>query len=60
QVVTATINLEDVRAFRASRSSLMEQASDAKSLPKVVAPCGFSLTTPGADYLSMPPTLPRP
>ncbi|CAM9359648.1 unnamed protein product [Phaeothamnion confervicola] len=59
EVVTATVNLEDVRAYRASCASLMDQSSRADSIPTVGTP-GFSLSTAGADNLSSPPTVPRP
>lgn len=59
EVITATVNLEDVRSYRASVSSRMEQASGAQRLPIVKAP-SFCLGTPGANYVTHPPTLPRP
>lgn len=59
EVVTATVNLEDVRSYRASVSSRMEQASGARRIPTVEAP-SFCLGTPGANYVTDPPTLPRP
>lgn len=59
EVITATVNLEDVRSYRASVSSRMEQASGAQRLPVIDAP-SFSLSTAGANYLTNPPTQPRP
>lgn len=59
EVVTATVNLEDVRSYRASVSSRMEQASGARRIPIVETP-SFCLSTPGANYVTHPPTLPRP
>lgn len=59
EVVTATVNLEDVRSYRAAVSSRMEQASGARRLPVVDAPL-FYLSIPGANYISHPPTQPRP
>lgn len=59
EVVTATVNLEDVRSYRASVSSRMEQASGARRLPTVAAP-SFCLGTPGANYVTHPPTVPQP
>ncbi|CAM9104348.1 unnamed protein product [Ectocarpus fasciculatus] len=58
EVITATVNLEDVRSYRASVSSRMEQASGARRLPTVEAP-SFCLGTPGANYVTHPPTLPQ-
>ncbi|CAN0277019.1 unnamed protein product [Pylaiella littoralis] len=58
EVITATVNLEDVRSYRASVSSRMEQASGARRLPTVEAPL-FCLGTPGANYVTHPPTLPQ-
>ncbi|CAM9902890.1 unnamed protein product, partial [Choristocarpus tenellus] len=61
KVVTATVNLEDVRSYRASVSSRMEQGSWAKRLPTVEAPGGFCLSPPcGEDSLLIHPTLPQP
>lgn len=59
EVITATVNLEDVRSYRASVSSRMEQASGAQRLPTVDAP-SFCLGTVGANYFTTPPTQPRP
>ena len=59
EVVTATVNLDDVRSYRAAVSSRMEQASGARRMPTVEAPA-FRLCTPGANYVTHPPTLPRP
>lgn len=56
EVITATVNLEDVRSYRASVSSRMEQASGATRMPTVEAP-SFCLGTPGANYVTHPPTL---
>lgn len=56
EVITATVNLEDVRSYRASVSSRMEQASGVRRLPTVEAP-SFCLGTPGANYVTHPPTL---
>lgn len=58
EVITATVNLEDVRSYRASVSSRMEQASGAQRLPTVEAPF-FCLVTPGANYVTHPPTIPQ-
>lgn len=58
EVVTATVNLEDVRSYRASVSSRMEQASGARRLPIVEAPA-FWLGTAGANYVTHPPTQSR-
>lgn len=58
EVVTATVNLEDVRSYRAAVSSRMEQASGARRIPTVKAP-SFCLGTPGANYVTLPPTLSR-
>ena len=58
EVITATVNLDDVRSYRASVSSRMEQASEARRLPTVEAP-SFCLGTPGANYVTHPPTLPQ-
>lgn len=58
EVITATVNLEDVRSYRASVSSRMEQAAGAPRLPTVEAP-SFCLGTPGANYVTHPPTQPR-
>ena len=58
EVITATVNLQDVRSYRASVSSRMEQASDERRLPIVEAPL-FCLGTPGANYVTHPPTLPQ-
>lgn len=58
EVITATVNLDDVRSYRASSSSRMEQSSGVQRLPMVDAP--FQLGTPGANYLTSPPTQPRP
>lgn len=58
EVVTATVNLEDVRSYRAAVSSRMEQASSARRIPTVEAP-SFCLGTPGANYMTHPPTLSR-
>lgn len=59
EVITATINLEDVQSYRASVSSRMEQASGAQRLPTVAAP-SFYLATPGANYVTHPPTRAQP
>lgn len=60
EVITATVNLEDVRSYRASVSSRMEQASGAERLPAVDTPSSFCLSTADANYITHPPTQPRP
>lgn len=60
EVITATVNLEDVRSYRASVSSRMEQASGAQRLPAVDTPSSFCLSTEDASYITHPPTQPQP
>ncbi|MCA9960238.1 MAG: NAD(+) synthase, partial [Anaerolineales bacterium] len=52
EVITATIDLEDVRAYRGSIGSLQVQTSHAQPVPRVIA--DFDLT----HKLSLPPTPP--
>lgn len=58
EVITATVNLEDVRSYRASVSSRMEQASQARRMP-VVHTGAFYLGTRDANYVTHPPTQSR-
>jgi NAD+ synthase (glutamine-hydrolysing) len=62
EVVTATVNLDDVRAYRAACSSRSDQASRGGAgppLPVVRAPAGFHLAREGANYANCPPTVPQ-
>ncbi|CAM9737959.1 unnamed protein product [Chrysoparadoxa australica] len=57
EVISATIDLDEVRSYRASCSSLQEQSSCAASICTVPAP-GYWLTSHGRDSVVVTPSQP--
>ncbi len=53
EIVTATIDLDDIRSFRAATASRSVQAANTKSLPHVRI--DFKLVTPNAKGIASPP-----
>jgi NAD+ synthase (glutamine-hydrolysing) len=54
EVITAVVNLDEVRSYRASVSSRMYQAASIRPFPRIKV--NFNITTPSVSFLNSPLT----
>ena len=59
EVITATVDIDDVRSYRASTASRNVQASNIRPAPRIYIN-NFSLQIPANDYYTSIPSSPRP
>jgi NAD+ synthase (glutamine-hydrolysing) len=60
EVITAVVNLDDVRAYRAASSSRMDQSTRARPELPLAKVDSFALANLGSTYVTEPPTKPQP
>jgi NAD+ synthase (glutamine-hydrolysing) len=60
EVITAVVNLDNVRAYRAASSSRMDQSSRARLELPLAKADSFALSNLGSTYVTEPPSKPQP